>query len=149
MRRRAYLAGAGSASIVALAGCTALADAADEFLGSEAYDIGMSRHSYEPAEYEATVGEPVVWKNTSEARHTVTAYEGSIPDGASYVASGDFESEADARDGWNDSFGGKIDTGETFEYTFEVPGSYAYFCIPHEFDGRDDAWMTGLVEVTE
>ena len=146
MRRRAYLAGVGSGGLLALAGCTALADG---LLSGDDYDVGMTRHSFEPEVYETRVGEPVVWKNTSEARHTVTAYEGSIPDGASYVASGGFESEEEAREEWHANFGGKIDTGERFEHTLEVPGSYAYFCIPHEIDGRDDAWMTGVVEVTD
>jgi plastocyanin len=37
-----------------------------------------------------------------------------LPDGATPFHSGDLEPE------------------ETFEYTFETPGRYRYFCVPHE-----------------
>ncbi|PSP69167.1 halocyanin, partial [Halobacteriales archaeon QH_9_66_26] len=29
-------------------------------------------------------------------------------------------------------------SGETFEVTFDVPGTYDYFCIPHERAGMQD-----------
>ncbi|WP_290817145.1 plastocyanin/azurin family copper-binding protein [Halovivax sp.] len=149
MRRRAYLAGVGATGVAALAGCTALADTADDLFGGEPYDIGMSRHSFEPEEYETTVGDPVVWKNTSEADHTVTAYEDGLPEGASFFASGGYETEAEASDAYWNNFGGAFSTGETYEHTFEVPGTYAYYCVPHEKDGRGDGRMMGLVHVEE
>ncbi|WP_263792166.1 cupredoxin domain-containing protein [Salinibacter sp.] len=46
-----------------------------------------------------------------------------LPDGATPFHSGDLEPEA------------------TFEYTFETPGRYRYFCVPHE------AAMRGVVIV--
>jgi plastocyanin len=66
--------------------------------------------------------------------HTVTAdpeeatVEKSVhlPDGAAPFDSGD------------------LDRGETFTYTFETPGTYRYFCIPHE-----GAKMFGTVVVEE
>ena len=149
MRRRAYLAGA-TATTLALAGCTALDEAAESVFGSdETYDIGMSRMTFEPDEYETTVGETVVWRNTSESTHTVTAYEGSVPAEAEYFASGGYETEADARDAWIDRAGGGFDTGETFSHTFEVAGTYAYFCIPHEIDGDGNVHMVGTIVVRE
>ncbi|MGK7368886.1 MAG: cupredoxin domain-containing protein, partial [Candidatus Halalkalibacterium sp. M3_1C_030] len=27
---------------------------------------------------------------------------------------------------------GMMDPEQTFEHTFEIPGTYKYFCIPHE-----------------
>ena len=150
MQRRTYLAGLGSAGLAGLAGCTTVGDVTGGLLGdSDEYHIGMTRNEFIPNEYEATVGETVVWKNTSGALHTVTAYEDSVPDGADYFCSGGFDSQDEAEAAWEENYGGAIDVGETFEYTFETPGSYPYYCIPHERDGRGGGWMMGLVRVTE
>ena len=67
-------------------------------------------------------GETVRWKNNSVIVHTVTAdaekatMEKSVrlPEGATPFHSGDLEPKA------------------TYEYTFEIPGRYRYFCVPHE-----------------
>ncbi|MCU4741822.1 cupredoxin domain-containing protein [Natronoglomus mannanivorans] len=146
MHRRAYVASIGSLAVAGLAGCTALGDVGESVFGETDYDIGMSRNAFDPETYEATVGEPVVWKNTSGADHTVTAYENAIPEDAAYFATGDFETEADARDGWERATGtrGEFNPGETFEHTFEVPGTYHYVCIPHERGG-----MVGTVVVSD
>lgn len=149
MRRRAYLAGVGAASLASLAGCTAFSEVAMDLFGDEPYDIGMTRNSFQPATFEASVGERVVWKNTSESVHTITAYEEGLPDGAAYFATGDFESEQAARDAWDDAGEGGFSTRETFSHTFEVPGTYAYCCIPHEFDGDENPRMVGTIEITE
>ena len=37
---------------------------------------------------------------------------------------------------------GHMEPGETFEYLFETPGSFAYHCTLHP-------WMGGIVQVTE
>lgn len=146
MRRRAYLAGVGSGGLLALAGCTALGDTAENLFGDD-YDVGMDRNAFTPASVETTVGDPVVWKNTSGSVHTVTGYEGSFEGDAEYVASGGFESERAAREAWNDGQGGAIGTGDTFAHAFSVPGTYDYCCIPHEFDGNDRARMVGSITV--
>ncbi|GAB3030929.1 cupredoxin domain-containing protein [Natronobiforma cellulositropha] len=143
MHRRAYIASLGTVIAAALAGCTALGDVGEELFGAE-YDIGMSRNEFLPETFETTVGEPVVWKNTSGADHTVTALERSLPDGAAYFASGGFEDEDTARAAWHDSFGGRIAPRETYTHTFEVPGTYGYICEPHVGGG-----MIGTVVVTE
>lgn len=147
MRRRVYLAGFAGTGLTALAGCTAIGDLGSGLLPGDEYDIGMSRTSFEPDAYETTVGETAVWKNTSDAPHTVTAYEGGIPDGAEYFASGGYESEAAAREAWEDDFGGSLDPRDTYEHTFEVPGTYSYFCVPHETEGRHGGRMLGSVRV--
>ncbi len=75
-------------------------------------------------------GTTVVWENVGEIGHTVTAYEDDIPDDAAFFSSGDFEDEQSARDAYPDE--GNVPGGESYEHTFEVEGTYEYFCIPHE-----------------
>lgn len=78
-------------------------------------------------------GQSVHWKNTSLLVHTVTGdpaketkeISASLPDGAQPFDSGNLDPE------------------ETFQHTFTVPGTYGYFCIPHE------AAMRGVVIVKE
>ncbi|PSQ19222.1 halocyanin [Halobacteriales archaeon QS_8_69_26] len=62
--------------------------------------------------------------------------------GGSDWASGGFESESAARGAWDDE--GVVAGGETYEHTFEVEGTYEYFCIPHEGAG-----MVGSIEVAQ
>jgi plastocyanin len=142
MRRRALLATAGAA-MAGLPGCLGGLGTGGARCGDEC-DVGMSTNAYLPETHETSVGSTVVWRNTSSRAHTVTAYEGGLPDGARYFASGGFGSESDAREAWDTGIDGGINPGGTFEYTVEVPGTYAYFCIPHERQG-----MVGTIEVTE
>ncbi len=135
MKRRAFLA-TGAATLAG--GCTALGS------GGSEYDIGMTSMAFEPATLAVEAGTAVVWRNTNSRAHTVTAYEEGIPDGAEYFATGGFDSEAAAREQWYENGDGNLFGGETFSYTVEVPGTYEYFCIPHEGGG-----MVGTIEVTE
>jgi plastocyanin len=135
--RRAFLAAAGGACTVALAGCTATGS-------GEGYDVGMTAVAFDPPEVAIAPGESVVWRNTSSRGHTVTAYDDGIPEAADYFATGGFDSEQTAREAFRDDLGGVIDGGETFAHTFSVPGTYAYVCIPHE-----QAGMVGTVVVEE
>ncbi|RQG96657.1 cupredoxin domain-containing protein [Natrarchaeobius chitinivorans] len=145
MNRRVYLAAVGTAASSGLAGCTSILSAFEsEPCDGESCDIGMTRNEFVPVEYETTVGEPVVWKNTSGADHTVTALENTLPDGAAYFATGDYEDEETARSAWHEYRGGYLGTRETYEHTFEVPGRYDYICEPHVKGG-----MVGTVIVTE
>ena len=90
--------------------------------------------TYIPVKVTITVGQGVVWMNTSSMVHTVTADPSlardpshvQLPQGARSFNSGD------------------IAPGGTFRHTFEVPGTYVYFCIPHEAMG-----MVGRVIVQE
>lgn len=84
-------------------------------------------------------GQTVTWTNTSDVDHTVTAYGDRIPDGATYFASGGFESERAAR---NHVTEGLIASGSEYEHTFEEPGTHEYYCVPHESSG-----MVGTVQV--
>lgn len=70
-------------------------------------------------------GTTVVWKNEGRQDHDVIAVEGD--------------------DGWGvrqEGFG----PGDVYEYTFEEPGTYRYYCSLH---GDPDAGMIGAVVVEE
>lgn len=138
MDRRTFLAATAGVA-VGLAGCTGQSRQQTD------YDIGMSSSAFLPQEdFEPRVGESVVWRNTGSRTHTVTAYESGIPEDATYFASGGFSSEKAARDAWFGRGGGGIGSGQTFEHTFAVPGTYNYLCIPHEPTG-----MVGKFTVVE
>lgn len=143
MDRRAFLAAAGSAFAGATAGCVDVG-LGDGGLADDDYDVGMSANAFVPERIEVSVGDEVVWGNNGTRGHTVTAYEAGLPDGATFFASGDFESTDAAREAWSGGREGNIAPGETFAHTFETPGEHRYFCIPHERKG-----MAGVVVVTE
>lgn len=137
MDRRTFLA---TGAVTAVAGC--LGTGADDSASGD-WDVGMSARRFTPSQIEVDVGTTVTWRNTSRGPHSVTAYEDEIPESAAFFASGGFGDESAARDGWMESEGA-IQPEETYEHTFEVPGEYRYFCIPHEPSG-----MTGTVRVVE
>jgi plastocyanin len=87
---------------------------------------------YDPGTITIEPGESVTWVNESDEAHTVTAYADEIPEGASYFASGGASNEEEARDSLSE---GLIQSGDTFDVTFEQPGTYEYYCIPHESAG--------------
>ncbi len=130
MRRRALLATLGTVGTAGMTGCLmAISDA------GEPYDIGMSANAFEPYRLEVSPGTEVVWSNDGSRAHTVTAYEGALPDGATFFATGDYETETEAREAWHDHRGGNIYAGERYSHVFEEPGRYPYFCVPHEPGG--------------
>lgn len=94
---------------------------------------------FTPKEATVAVGDTVTWEIEGDEAHTITAYQDGIPDGADYFASGDFDSEEAATENLAD---GLIQGGETYEVTFDSPGTYRYYCIPHEADG-----MVGTIVV--
>lgn len=135
--RREFLAAAGGAASVALAGCVGV-------LSQDDYDVGMTADAFTPDRLVVDAGTTVVWENTSTRAHTVTAYEDLVPEDADYFATGGFDSEAAAREAWEDGGRGGIDNGEQFSHTFEIPGEYGYVCVPHE-----QAGMIGTIVVEE
>jgi len=85
--------------------------------------VGMTNTmKFTPDTVRINRGETVVFVNSSLLAHTVTgdpsqsSVEGSalLPEGAEPFDSG------------------MMDPEETFSHTFEVEGTYKYFCIPHE-----------------
>ena len=137
MDRRTFLGAVGTTATVSLAGCLGSSEATSD------YDVGMSIDSFRPAEVRVSPGAEVTWLNTSSHTHTVTAFEEGIPGDADYFASGEFGSRQAARDGWDDGRQGGLLQGESFSHTFDIPGEYEYFCIPHL---RADMVGTVIVE---
>ncbi len=92
--------------------------------------VGMvDGQAFDPETLTVAPGTSVTFVNESEEAHTVTAYEDELPDGAPYFASGGFDSESAAR---ADLADGLVPSGETYEVTLDEPGTYRYFCVPHE-----------------
>ncbi len=87
---------------------------------------------YKPAKVTVKVGEPVEWINTGKNVHSVTL----VPD--------DAQNPKDATEpkGASTFDSGFMAPGGKFTYTFTVPGTYHYFCVPHEKAG-----MVGVVVV--
>lgn len=136
MRRRRVLATLGAAFATGGAGCAAVGTT-----GGTAGDIGMTAVAFKPTTFTVERGDEVVWYNNSARAHSITAYDDGIPEDAEYFATGGYDSERAALEAW-DGMSGSITTGESFSHTFEVPGTYNYFCIPHERAG-----MVGTVVV--
>lgn len=88
---------------------------------------------YDPGELTVKQGDTVTWVNNDTEPHTVTS---GIGTGIQSVQTG----EKGKQDGIFDSdfFG----SGESWSYTFERPGTYAYFCIIHP-------WMEAVVVAVE
>jgi plastocyanin len=74
--------------------------------GEEAGGVAVSAFTFEPAALTVHVGESVTWVNTDGVPHTTTAISGH-------------------------QWGRLMTTGEAFTYTFDTPGTYAYFCEMH------------------
>ena len=90
---------------------------------------------FEPAELTVQQGETVAWKYAAGDAHNVVAYEDKIPDDAEYWASGGFDSETAARDGWENGKGALHRSGQVYVHTFETAGTHEYLCVPHEAAG--------------
>ena len=97
---------------------------------------------FEPAELTVQQGETVAWTYAAGDAHNVAADEDKIPDDAEYWASGGFDSETAARDGWENGKGALHRSGQVYVHTFETAGTHEYLCVPHEAAG-----MVGTVIV--
>jgi plastocyanin len=110
---------------LALAGCSS-----DDASGTS---VAMtSAQTFDPKELTVPAGETVTWTNDSSESHTVTLYDNEVPEGAEYFSSGGASSEDEARESLDEAL---INEGDVYEVTFEEPGTYTYFCIPHEEQG--------------
>ena len=105
--------------------------------------VKMTAVSFEPAELTVSVGDTVAFEYAAGEPHTVTAYGDELPEGAAYWASGGFESQDAAEDGWGE-LAGAVQAGQSYVHTFETAGEHGYYCIPHEVGG-----MTGTIVVEE
>ncbi|WP_424000105.1 DUF5059 domain-containing protein [Haloarcula salina] len=105
--------------------------------------VDMEAVAYAPEELTVSAGDKVAWKHVGGEPHSVTAIEADLPEGATYWASGGFESESAAREGWENGEGA-VQSGQSYVHTFETAGEHPYICIPHEAAG-----MVGTVVVEE
>ena len=119
------------AALVWLSGCAA--NRGREGGGPEAaVVVAMKFHSFGPASVTVRTGQTVRWENKSLIWHTVTTdptlakdpSHAGVPAGAEVFDSG------------------KVNSGQSYSRTFTVPGTYRYFCKPHESSG-----MVGQVVV--
>lgn len=120
---------------IAVAAAFALGGCSDGGSGVEM----ASGQRFAPEEIRVSAGDTVVFTNTSSEAHSVTAYSDDLPDGAEYFTSGGFEDESEARENITRTL---VKAGEEFEVTLAEPGTYRYFCIPHE-----EAGMVGRIVV--
>jgi plastocyanin len=100
--------------------------AAVDAVGGDTVTINMNNQmQFLPASLRVREGQTVIWRNTSDILHTVTADPDraarrehvQLPAGAAPFDSGD------------------IAPGGRFSHTFTVIGEYAYVCLPHEMAG--------------
>ena len=71
-----------------------------------AFDPNNAATAYSPAEIRIDVGSKVMWTNSDDVAHTVTA------DGETFDS-------------------GFIDPGQSFTFTFSEPGTFPFHCTPH------------------
>ena len=105
--------------------------------------VDLQAVAFDPETITVQVGDTVAWEHAAGEPHNVVAYEGEIPEAATYWASGGFESEEAAREGWENGVGA-VQEGQAYVHTFETAGEHGYFCVPHEAAG-----MVGTVVVEE
>lgn len=79
-------------------------------------NIAVQAFAYQPTTMTVSAGTTVVWTNLDPVQHTVT----------------------DVNQTWDS---GLFDPQSTYSKTFDTPGTYQYFCLPHPM-------MIGTVEVT-
>ncbi len=131
MHRRHFLQFAtGSLALLSTSSIVAATDAPSSTVPVQTHVVEMNDAMvYDPDVITIAPGDVVEWVNVGQMGHSITIYEDELPEGASYWASGEFDSESDARSDYPD---GNVAKGETFSHTFDIEGEYDYFCIPHE-----------------
>jgi len=89
---------------------------------------------FAPEKVTIKVGQSVQWVNNAQTLHSVDADPSMVQDAK----------DISLPDGAKPFDSGFMNPGATYEYTFTVPGTYKYTCVPHEKDG-----MMGTIEVTK
>ncbi len=77
--------------------------------------------TFEPAVITVRVGDKVEWRNRTLLTHTVTADPRITADA----------SNMELPEGARPFNSAAIPAGQVFRYTFTVPGTYRYLCLPH------------------
>lgn len=123
-RRREVLGGIGAIALGALAGCVG-GDAETRTPADNEVLVGPNNSlSFTPEELTVSSGTTVTWTFESTGHNVSCVPENwdsaSLPDGAAPFASYEDENSYATR---------PVD--DTFERTFEIPGTYEYVCVPH------------------
>lgn len=87
--------------------------------------VAMEGTSFTPAAIRIRAGQTVQWRNTSRVDHTVTADKSLAANPANVILPAGAQS----------FHSGEIDPGQVWSYTFTLPGTYRYVCLPHEQQG--------------
>jgi plastocyanin len=91
--------------------------------GAQAPTINMTDgYQFQPATLTVPRGTTVTWTNAGQQPHSVT-------DDASKAAN---RGDAQLPNGAQPWDSGLLEAGKTFTHTFDTPGEYTYFCMPHE-----------------
>ncbi|MEX2532036.1 MAG: plastocyanin/azurin family copper-binding protein [Gemmatimonadota bacterium] len=107
--------------------------ASSELRAGEEVEVTMNNQlQFVPDTVRIQVGQTVVWTNPTPLPHTVTADPNAVGDPAQVILP----------EGAETFDSGNMFTGDEFRYTFTVPGTYQYLCVPHEMVG-----MLGVVIV--
>ena len=120
------------AALAAAAALALLPDPAKAASNPVVIKMADSQPFYTPEKVAIKVGETVQWVNSGQTVHSVSTSSAnaqnpkdtSMPKGATAFDSG------------------FIPPGGNYSYTFTVPGTYRYFCLPHEKAG-----MVGVIVV--
>ena len=87
--------------------------------------VTIHDHTFVPHVVHVKAGQAIVWLNTDQDPHTVTSGSGGAGD-----------------DVWKSS--PLIPDGQTFTVRLDRPGTYPYFCKPHQFESS----MHGTIVVS-
>ena len=107
--------------LIMLSMVVALISAPGVWAQGQTVTVSMEDNYFEVANITVEPGTTVTWVQNGSNPHTTTSYDGLWDSGM--MAGG---------------------SGATASYTFNEPGTYEYYCIPHEDQG-----MVGTVTVTE
>lgn len=88
--------------------------------------VTIHDHTFVPRTVHVKVGQEIVWLNTDQDPHTVTSGSSGTGDGI-----------------WKSS--PLIVDGQTFTLRLERPGTYPYFCKPHQYEQS----MHGTIVVSQ
>jgi plastocyanin len=99
-----------------------LAAATEEAMPVDLVEVTIQGFNFEPGDVTIPIGTTVRWTNMGSGNHTVTADDGSFASNT-------------------------LSNGGTFEFTFNNPGTYLYYCEFHGGPGGEG--MSAVVTVTE
>jgi plastocyanin len=99
-----FLAAAG---LALLAGAVKAAEPASP--AAKTVQVNIYNYKFDPETLTVTSGTTVTWTNKDDIPHTVASSDKSFKGS------------------------GGLDTGDSYSYTFDKPGTYKYFCTLHPF----------------